>query len=141
MLESCLYVCVCVCVCVCSTISARGAQTSGPIGTGMAPFDAPIRRNDDGAARGSVRATCHVPRGAAQTSARNILSGPQVKRRATRVSRLDSGDHVTPTVNHDPLCFPSPRGARRTCQGRTTVLTRDPTVQGNVEMVTRNLAH
>ena len=52
---------------------------------GVAPFDAPIRRNDDCAGRGSVGATCHVPREAGQTSTRNLLSGLQVKRRATRV--------------------------------------------------------
>ena len=54
-----------VCVSVCPSVLARGAQTAGPIGTGVAPFDAPIRRNDDGADLGSVGATCHVPRGAA----------------------------------------------------------------------------
>ena len=84
----CLSVCLSVCVFVCPSILARGAQTGGPIGTGVVPFDAPIQRNDDGAGRGSVGATCHVPRGAAQTSARNLLSGLQVKRLATRVSRL-----------------------------------------------------
>ena len=83
-----MFVCLCVCVCVCSSILARGAQTGGPTGTGVVPFDAPIRRNDDGASRGSVGATCHVPCGAAQTSARNLLSGLQAKRLVTRVSRL-----------------------------------------------------
>ena len=80
--------CVCVCLFVCPSILARGAQTGGPIGAGVVPFGAPIRRNDDGAGRGSVGATCHMPRGAAQTSARNLLSGLQVKRLATRVSHL-----------------------------------------------------
>ena len=83
-----VFVCLCVCLFVCPSILARGAQTVGPIGTGVTPFGAPIRRNDDGAGPGLVGATCHVPRGAGQTSARNLLSGLQVKRQATRVSRL-----------------------------------------------------
>ena len=81
-------VCVSVCLSVCPSILPRSAQTGGPIGTGVVPFDALIRRNDDGAGRGSVGATLHVTRGAGQTSARNLLSGLQVKRRPTRVSRL-----------------------------------------------------
>ena len=51
-----------VCLSVCSSISGSGGQTAGPIGTGVAPFDAPERRNDDGAGRGSTDATWHVPR-------------------------------------------------------------------------------
>ena len=35
--------------------------TAGPIGTGEAPIDAPIRRNDDGANPGSIGGTWHVP--------------------------------------------------------------------------------
>ena len=41
--------------------------------------------------------------------------------RATGQTASDTGvpsaGHMTPTVNHDPLWFPSPRGARRTCEG------------------------
>ena len=59
---------------VCSSISASGGQTAGPIGTGAAPFDAPERRNDDGAGPGSIRATRHVQRGARQTLAKIFVS-------------------------------------------------------------------
>ena len=48
--------------CVCSSILTSGDQTAGPIGTGVAPFDAPERRNDDGAGHVTTRVTCHVPR-------------------------------------------------------------------------------
>ena len=54
---------------------------------------------------------------------------------------VPSAGHVTPAVNHDPLWFPSPRGARRTCEGRKTFLARGPPVQGNVELATPNFAH
>ena len=84
--------CLSVCVCVCVSKHFGTWRPNGCIdrdgGAGVVPFDAPIRRNDDGAGLGSVGATCHVARGAAQTSARNLLSGLQDKRLATRVSRL-----------------------------------------------------
>ena len=54
-----------VCVSVCSSISGHGARTAGPIGTGVAPMDAPKRRNDDGAGLGSAGGTWHVARAAA----------------------------------------------------------------------------
>ena len=34
---------------VCSSIFAKSVRTTGPIGTGVPPIDASIRRNDDGA--------------------------------------------------------------------------------------------
>ena len=40
-------------------------QTAGPIGTGVAPVNAPKRRNEDGAGRGSAGGTWHVARAAA----------------------------------------------------------------------------
>ena len=52
-------------VSVCSSISASGARSAGPIETGEAPFDAPERRKDDGANRGVIGTTWHVPRAAA----------------------------------------------------------------------------
>ena len=60
-------VCVCVCfyVSVCPSILAPGAGTGGRIGTGEAPFDAPERRKDDGANRGTIGETWLVPRAAA----------------------------------------------------------------------------
>ena len=54
---------------------------------------------------------------------------------------VPSAGHVTPTVNHDPLWFPSQKGARRTCEGQKIFLARGPPVQGNVELATPNLAH
>ena len=57
--------CVCVCVCVCPSISGNSARSAGPIGTGVAPMDAPKRRNDNGAGRGSAGGTWLVARAAA----------------------------------------------------------------------------
>ena len=51
-----------VCLSVCPSISGHGARTAGPIGTGVAPIDAPKRRNGDGAGRGSAGGTWHVAR-------------------------------------------------------------------------------
>ena len=49
--------------CVCASTLVNSAGTAGPIGTGVPPIDAPIRRNDDGAIRGgsAARGTWHVP--------------------------------------------------------------------------------
>ena len=49
-------------MCVCSSISGHCTRTAGPIGTGVAPMDAPKRRNEDGAGRGSAGGTWHVAR-------------------------------------------------------------------------------
>ena len=57
--------CLSVCVCVCPSISGHSARTAGPIGTGVAPIDAPERRNEGGAGRGSAGGTWHVARAAA----------------------------------------------------------------------------
>ena len=46
---------------VCSSIFGNSARTAGPIGTGVAPFDAPKRRNDDGACHESIGGTWHMP--------------------------------------------------------------------------------
>ena len=43
----------------------NNVRTAGPIGTGVAPVDAPKRRNEDGAVRGSAGGTWHVARAAA----------------------------------------------------------------------------
>ena len=42
---------------VCSSIFGNNVRTAGPIGTGVVPIDAPKRRNDDGAGRGSIDGT------------------------------------------------------------------------------------
>ena len=39
----------------------NSTRTAGPIVTGEAPFDSPIRRKDDGADLGSISSTWHVP--------------------------------------------------------------------------------
>ena len=42
----------------------NSTRTAGPIVTGEAPFDSPIRRKDDGADLGSINSTWHVARAA-----------------------------------------------------------------------------
>ena len=50
---------------VCPSIYVNSVRTAGPIEIGEAPFDAPIRRNDDGVGLGSIGGTWHVTRAAA----------------------------------------------------------------------------
>ena len=52
-------------LCVCASTLVNSARTAGPIGTGVPPIDAAIRRNDDGAGAGSTGGTWHVARAAA----------------------------------------------------------------------------
>ena len=56
----CLPVYLSVCMCVCSSIFGNSVRTAGLIGTGVAPFEAPKRRNDDGASHKSIGGTWHV---------------------------------------------------------------------------------
>ena len=49
---------------VCPRTFVNSTRTAGPIVTGEAPFDSPIRRNDDGADLGSISSTWHVARAA-----------------------------------------------------------------------------
>ena len=65
-------VCQSVCLCVCPSISGHSARTAGPIGTGVAPIDAPKRRNGDGAGRRSAGGTWLVARAAACKLAKKI---------------------------------------------------------------------
>ena len=46
---------------MCSSLFGNSARTAGPIGAGVAPFDALKRRNDDGACHGSIGGTWHMP--------------------------------------------------------------------------------
>ena len=39
----------------------NSTRTAGPVVTGEAPFDSPIRRKDDGADLRSISSTWHVP--------------------------------------------------------------------------------
>ena len=50
----------------------NSTRTAGPIVTGEAPFDSPIRRNDDGADLGSISSTWHVARAAPSRLAKNF---------------------------------------------------------------------
>ena len=59
-----------VCIQVCSSIFVNNVPTAGPIGTGEAPIDAPVHRNDDGANPGSIGGTWHVARVAARRPAK-----------------------------------------------------------------------
>ena len=45
---------------VCSSILGNSARTARRIETGVAPFDAPKRRNDDGACHGSIGGKWHM---------------------------------------------------------------------------------
>ena len=125
------------CVCVCPSIFAPSDRTGEPIETRVAPFDAPIRRNDDGIGPGSVSATCHVPRGAAKNCLKCIVSSA-----GQMVNGIGAplAGHMPPTTNHYPLRFLSPRGAHRTCQGKTTFLIRDPLAPANVDLAAPNSA-
>ena len=49
---------------VCPRTFVNNARTAGPIVTGEAPFDSPMRRNDDGADLGSISSRWHVARAA-----------------------------------------------------------------------------
>ena len=51
--------------CVCSSIFGVSARTAGLIGTGVALFDVPKRRNDDGACHGLIGGTWHMAHAAA----------------------------------------------------------------------------
>ena len=53
------------CQYVCSSIFVNNVRTAGPIVTGEAPIDVPIRRNDDDADPGSIGGTWHVARAGA----------------------------------------------------------------------------
>ena len=50
---------------VCPSIFGNSARTAGLIGPGVAPFDAPKRRNDDGACHESIGGTWHMAHAAA----------------------------------------------------------------------------
>ena len=86
--------------------------------------------------RPAARGTCHVP-------PREPLQKFVV--RATGQTAGGSGVPLTgcmpSTVNLDPLGVSSPRGARCTCQRRTTFLARDPLSSGNGELETPKLAY
>ena len=57
--------CLSVSVCVCPSIFGNSARTAGPIGPGVAPFDALKRWNNDGACHESIGGTWHMAHAAA----------------------------------------------------------------------------
>ena len=65
----------------------NSARTAGPIVTGEAPFDSPIRRNDDGADLGSISSTWPVARATPSSLAKNFA----------RTYRSHRGHHRTQT--------------------------------------------
>ena len=77
---------------VCPSISENSARTAGPIGTGVAPMDAPKRWNDNGAGRGSAGGTWLVARAAAwklaKKFARTYRSNGGNRRSQTRRSHV-----------------------------------------------------
>ena len=78
---------------VCSRTFVNSTRTAGPIVTGEAPFDSPIRRNDDSANLGSISSTWHVERAAPSRLAKTIRTHLQVKRGAP------------PTLNSQVTCI------------------------------------
>ena len=81
---------------VCSSIFVNSAWTAGPIGTGEAPIDAPIRRNDDRAGCGSIGGTWHVARAAARRPAKSC----------SRPYRSNGGHHRAQTPKAH-ACYPN----------------------------------
>ena len=69
-------------------------RTAGPIVTGEAPFDSPIRRNDDGADLGSISSTWHVARAAPSRLAKKFA----------RTYRSNGGHH-RPQTHRSHACF------------------------------------
>ena len=67
---------------VCPRTFVNSTRTAGRIVTGEAPFDSPIRRNDDGADLGSISSTWHVARAAPSRLAKKIRTHLQIKRGA-----------------------------------------------------------
>ena len=79
---------------VCSSIFGNSARTTDPIEIGVAPFDAPKRRNDDGACHGSIGGTWHTAHATARRLAK-IFAGPW---------RSNEGIHRTQTCRSHACC-------------------------------------
>ena len=74
----------------------NSTRTAGPIVTGEAPFDSPIRRKDDGAVLGSISSTWHVAR-AAPSSLPTNSHAPTGQTGGTTDSKLTGHKHTVPT--------------------------------------------
>ena len=68
---------------VCPRTFVNNARPAGPIVTGEAPFDSPIRRNNDGADLGSISSRWHVARAAPSRLAKKFA----------RTYRSNGGSH------------------------------------------------
>ena len=87
-------VCRSVSLYVCPSIFGNSARTASPIETGMTPFDASKRRNNDGACHGSIGGTWHMAHAAAGRLAKKI-AGPW---------RSNKGIHRTQTCRSHACC-------------------------------------
>ena len=131
--------CLSVSQCVCPRIFGNSVRTAGLIGTGDATIDAPNRRNNDGAGRGSIGGTWHVARAAAWSLAKSC----------SRPYRLNGEHHRSQTrrshVHYPSLCafgVAVPVECRLHEPGEEIIfLTWDPPVQGNFELETPNSVH
>ena len=75
---------------VCPSVFGNSARTAGPIGPGVAPFDVPKRRNDDGACHESIGGTWHMAHGTCRRvkACNNFRTALQVKRWGPLISNL-----------------------------------------------------
>ena len=124
---------------MCPSISGHGARTAGPIGTGVAPMDAPKRRNEDGAGRGSAGGTWHVARATACRSTKNFRTALQVTWGAPQIRN----SQVTRVLHQLKIhwgCRSSGVPAAR-ARGEEAVLTWGPPVKVNFELATPNSVH
>ena len=82
---------------VCPSTFVNSARTAGPIVTGEAPFDSPIRWNDDGADLGSISSTWHVARAAPSRLAKKKSHAPTGQTQGTTDPKLAGHTHTVPT--------------------------------------------
>ena len=124
---------------VCPRTFVNSTRTAGPIVTGEAPFDSPIRRKDDGADLGSISSTWHVARAAACRSTKIFRTALQVKRGAP----LNPNSQVTRVLHqlkiHWGCRFSGVPAAR--ARGEEAVLTWGPPGKVNFKLATPNSVH
>ena len=124
---------------VCPRTFVNSTRTAGPIVTGEAPFDSPIRRKDDGADLGSISSTWHVARAAPSRLAKKIRTHLQV----TRGAPLIPNSQVARVLHQLKIhwgCRSSGVPAAR-ARGEEAVLTWGPPVKVNFELATPNSVH
>ena len=117
----------------------NSARTAGPIVTDEAPFDSPIRRNEDGADLGSISSRWHVARAAPSRLAKKNRTHLQVK----RGQPLNPNSQVTSVLYqlkiHSGCRFCGVPAAR--ARGEEVVLTWGPPLKVNFELATPNSVH